>query len=68
MHTGIVVANDCDDRACRTKIVAHVTGDYSKIELTWRNFGWHRVTFMGEFRADVEAFAAKIGYTVVYES
>ena len=68
LHTGVVVANDRDDRACRTKIVARVTGDYSKMELAWIKFGWHRVTFMGDFRSDVEAFAKRIGYEVVYES
>ena len=68
LHTGIVTGNDTDDRACRTKIVARVTGDYSKIERTWRSFSWHRVTFLGDFRADVEKLAAKIGYKVVYES
>ena len=68
LHTGVVVANDLDDRACRTKIVARVTGDYSKIEIPWNEFGWHRVTFMGEFRGGVEALAKKIGYEVVYES
>ncbi len=68
LHTGVVIANDRDDRACRTKIVARVTGDYSKMELPWIKFGWHRVTFMGNFRSDVEAFAKRIGYEVVYES
>ena len=68
LHTGVIVANDTDDRACRTKIVARVTGDYSKIEGTWPKYGWHRVTFVGDFRKDVEAFAAKIGYKVDYES
>ena len=68
LHTGVVVANDRDDRACRTKIVARVTGDYSKMELAWFKFGWHRVTFMGDFRSDVEAFAKRIGYEIVYES
>ncbi len=68
LHTGITVANDLDDRACRTKIVARVTGDYSKIEAAWQTFGWHRVTFLGDFKDDVVAFAKKIGYEVVYES
>ena len=68
LHTGVVIANDRDVRACRTKIVAHVTGDYSKMELAWIKFGWHRVTFMGDFRSDVEAFAKRIGYEIVYES
>ena len=30
--------------------------------------GWHRVTFLGDFKKGVEAFAKKIGYKVVYES
>ena len=68
VHTGVIVANDTDDRACRTKIVARVTGDYAKIEGTWPKYSWHRVTFVGDFKKDVEAFAAKIGYTVDYES
>ncbi len=60
--------NSCHDRACRTKIVVRVTGDVSKMELAWINFGWHRITFMGEFRDAAVAFARKIGYEVVYES
>lgn len=36
--------------------------------LPWIKFGWHRVTLMGDFRSDVEAFAKRIGYEVVYES
>ena len=68
VHTGYVTENDLDDRACRTKIVAHVTGDYSKIELTWLELGWHRVTFLGDFAADVEAYAKAIGYELVRES
>ena len=68
LHTGVVTANDRDDRACRTKIVARVTGDYSKIEHTWISKGWHRVTFMGDFREGIETLAKKVGYTIDYES
>ena len=38
------------------------------MELAWIKFSWHRVTFMGDFRSDVEAFAKRIGYQVVNES
>lgn len=70
LHTGVIVGNDTDDRACRTKIVARVTGDYSKMDRVWQpqQYFWHRVTFIGDFRKDVEDFAAKIGYRVDYES
>ena len=44
------------------------TGDFEKAYLQWNKFGWHRVTFLGDFKKGVEAFAKKIGYKVVYES
>lgn len=68
LHSGVIVGNDTDDRACRTKIVSRVTGDYSKMDRFWQKYGWHRVTFIGDIRKEVEAFAAKIGYKVDYES
>ena len=68
VQTGRTIGNDLDDRACRTKIVAEVTGDFEKSYGLWDLWGWHRVTFLGDFKKDVEAFAKKIGYRVVYES
>lgn len=68
LHTAIVTGNDPDDRACRTKIVAEVTGDFEKIYNEWDTFGWHRVSFLGDFSKDAEAMAARLGYTVVRES
>lgn len=68
LHTAVVTGNDPDDRACRTKIVAQVTGDYEKIYNEWDAFGWHRVSFLGDFAKDAEAMATRIGYTVVKES
>jgi len=66
IHTGVVTGNSGDDRACRTKIIAEVTGDYDKMHRNWH--GWHRATFLGDFAKDAEAFGKKIGYTVVFES
>ena len=68
VQTGRTFSNDPDDRACRTKIVAEVTGDFEKSYPLWDLWGWHRVTFLGYFKKDVEALAKKIGYRVVYES
>ena len=68
LQTGRSFSNDPDDRGCRTKMVVEVTGDFEKAYLQWNKFGWHRVTFLGDFKKGVEAFAKKIGYTVVYES
>lgn len=70
IHTAVTTGNDPDDRACRTKIVAEVTGDYEKMYHTWDwgHFGWHRVTFLGDFAQEAVALAHKIGYKVDYES
>lgn len=68
VHTAIVTGNDPDDRACRTKIVARVTGDFEKIYREWDTFGWHRVSFLGDFAPAVREVAAKVGYELVEES
>lgn len=68
VQTGRTFSNDPDDRACRTKIVAEVTGDFEKSYRLWDLWGWHRVTFLGDFKKDVEALAKKLGYRVIYES
>ena len=68
VQTGRSFSNDPDDRGCRTKMVVEVTGDFEKAYRHWNTFGWHRVTFLGDFKKDVEALAKKIGYSVIYES
>ena len=68
IHTGVVTGNDYDDRACRTKIVTEVTGDYEELYRHWDQFGWHRVTFYGDFAEDAKKLAKKIGFEVVMES
>ena len=68
VQTGRSFSNDPDDRGCRTKMVVVVTGDFEKAYRYWNKFGWHRVTFLGDFKKDAVAFAKKIGYKVVYES
>ena len=68
VQTGRSFSNDPDDRGCRTKMVVEVTGDFEKAYLHWNKLGWHRVTFLGDFKKDAVALAEKIGYKVVYES
>ncbi len=66
VHTGVITGNSSDDRACRTKIIAEVTGDYDQIFRHWT--GWHRVTFIGSFAEDVEKLAKLVGYEIIRES
>ena len=67
-HQAIAVANDPDDRACRTKLCAEPTGDIEKLFTMWDKWGWHRVTFYGDLKEPVNAFASATGWKVVEEA
>ena len=67
-HQGKAVANDPDDRACRTKLAAEPVGDLEKLFTMWDQWGWHRVTFYGELKEPVFALADTLGYKVVEEA
>gem|GEM_PF-3148253 len=62
------VANDLDDRACRTKLCAEPVGDFEKLFREWDQWGWHRVTFYGDLKEPVYAFADALGWKVVVEA
>jgi hypothetical protein len=68
LHQGKAVANDPDDRACRTKLVVEPFGDIEKLFSMWDQWGWHRVTFYGNLKQPVYALADALGYKVVEEA
>jgi len=67
-HQGKAVANDPDDRACRTKLCIDPAGDIEKLFTQWDNWGWHRVTAYGDLKEPVLALADAMGYKMVYEA
>jgi hypothetical protein len=67
-HRGLAVANDPDDRACRTKLSAEPVGDIEKLFRYWDQWGWHRVTFYGDLKEPIYDFADKVGWKVVEEA
>ena len=67
-HQAVALENDPDDRACRTKLCAEPVGDIEKLFTMWDNWGWHRVTFYGDLKEPVYAFADSIGWKVVEEA
>lgn len=67
-HQAKTVANDPDDRACRTKICGEPVGDIEKLFTEWDRWGWHRVTVYGDLKEPVFALADALGYTVVQEA
>lgn len=64
LHSGKTVANIDDDKACRTKLATETNVD--KILETYR-WGWHRVTFFGNWRKDVKDLATLMGLHVYEE-
>ena len=67
-HQGKAVANDPDDRACRTKLAAEPVGDLEKLFTQWDRWGWHRVTYYGDLKEPVFALADALGFKVVEEA
>jgi len=67
-HQGKAVANDPDDRACRTKLCAEPVGDIEKLFTMWDKWGWHRVTAYGDLKEPVFALADRMGWKIVEEA
>ena len=67
-HRGKAVANDPDDRACRTKLAAEPVGDIEKLFTMWDQWSWHRVTCYGDLKEPVFALADALGFKVVEEA
>ena len=67
-HRAKAVANDPDDRACRTKLCGEPVGDIEKLFTQWDQWGWHRVTVYGDLKEPIHAMAAAMGWKVVEEA
>ena len=67
-HQGKSVDNIVNDRACRTKLAVVPVGDYEKLFTEWDRWSWHRVTYFGDLKEPVFAFADALGFTVVEET
>ena len=48
--------------------VLNPSGDIEKLFTMWDNWGWHRVTFYGDLKEPVYAFADAIGWKVTEEA
>lgn len=68
LHQAKAVANDPDDRACRTKLAAEPIGDIEKLFTEWDQWGWHRVTAYGDLKAPLFALADALGWKVIEEA
>jgi hypothetical protein len=67
-HQGKSIANDPDDRACRTKLAVEPVGDIEKLFTQWDQWGWHRVTCYGDLKKPLYALADALGWKVTQET
>ncbi|MCC6861645.1 MAG: twin-arginine translocation signal domain-containing protein [Bryobacterales bacterium] len=65
IHQGKAVANVDEDKACRTKLAVEGP-DTRKLKDEWA-WGWHRVTFYGDYRDAVDTFSSLMGIKVLPE-
>ena len=68
MHQGKTVENVDEDKACRTKLAAEVRGDIDKLFCEWDRWGWHRVTFYGDIKPEIEALADALHFSIIEEA
>jgi hypothetical protein len=61
------VANVDLDLACRNKLAVEVKGDVYKLMNNWDTWGWHRVTFYGDYKRQVYNMASLLGFEVFEE-
>jgi len=66
IHSGRIVANVEDERACRTKVAAEANVD-AILERWEPSFGWHRVSVVGDYRNDFIDLARLLGFRVIEE-
>jgi L-fucose isomerase-like protein len=67
VHSGRSVANVEDDKACRTKLAAEVNAQAILENYHSELFGWHRVTFYGDYRKQFLNLATLCGLEVFQE-
>ena len=65
IRTGEIVENVTDKGGCITKIL--VESDVKKIidDYDWDTFGWHRVTFIGNWKDEFIIGAKLLGLEIV---
>jgi len=68
LHQGVSVENVDEDMACRNKLAVEVKGDVYKLLNEWDRWGWHRVTYYGDYKRAVYNVAAMLGFEVVEEA
>jgi len=67
IHQGRTVANIDDEKACRTKLAAEANVEKIMENYHFEIFGWHRVTFYGDYRKQLINLATLYGLKIYEE-
>ena len=67
IHQARTVGHNPSDMACRTKLEAVVKGDLEKLTEHW-SMGWHRVTFYGDLKPQVEQVCQRLKLRLIEEA
>lgn len=67
-HQGKSAENIDNDMACRTKLAVEVAGDVDKLMNEWDQWGWHRVTFYGDLKPQVQEISQALGLEMIVEA
>jgi len=68
MHQGVTAENVDEDMACRNKLAVELKGDVYKLLNQWDRWGWHRVTYYGDYKRAVHNIASLLGFKVIEEA
>ena len=67
IRTGKIIDNIVDDRGCVSKMLVESNVEKIMKNYDWATFGWHRVTFIGDWKEDFINGAKILGLEIVDE-
>ena len=68
IHQAKAIGTLDSEKGCRTKLLAEVRGDISKLFNQWNLFGWHRVTVYGDVKEPLVEFGKALGLEIIEEA
>ncbi|MBN2157245.1 MAG: hypothetical protein JW776_14465 [Candidatus Lokiarchaeota archaeon] len=67
IRTGRIIDNIIDDKGCVTKVLVETNVNKIMEKYDWETFGWHRVSFLGDWREKFTLGAKILGLQVIHE-
>ena len=68
IRTGKIVDNPTDKGGCVTKVLVETNANEILENYDWETFGWHRVSFLGDWKEHFQIAAKLLGLEVIQNS